>query len=81
MASGKGRSYPLSRSYRPVPGVRKSGIPAEQLAPAPTRAMILECSDEDSRSARTSSDSGSSSRFCLENSDDGDGDEENIPAR
>eukprot|EP00531_Pseudo-nitzschia_arenysensis_P019782 CAMPEP_0116124946 /NCGR_PEP_ID=MMETSP0329-20121206/5551_1 /TAXON_ID=697910 /ORGANISM="Pseudo-nitzschia arenysensis, Strain B593" /LENGTH=129 /DNA_ID=CAMNT_0003618959 /DNA_START=597 /DNA_END=986 /DNA_ORIENTATION=+ len=42
MASGTGSLYLPSLSYKPVPGVRKSGIPAEQLAPAPTTAIILE---------------------------------------
>ena len=50
MDCGEGRSYFCRLSYRPVPGVRKSGMPADTLMPAPTMTMTLGCaSDASSR--------------------------------
>ena len=40
-ASGAGRLYFSRLSYRPVPGVLKSGIPALTLAPAPSITTIF----------------------------------------
>ncbi len=71
MASGIGMSYFPSLSYNPVPGVRKSGIPAEQLAPAPTRTTILENFASESFSARDSTDNGSCSEDEEKNRVDG----------
>ena len=41
MDCGEGRSYFCRLSYRPVPGVRKSGIPAETEIPAPHMRTML----------------------------------------
>lgn len=38
--SGEGSFSGASLSYRPVLGVRKSGMPAEVLIPAPVRTII-----------------------------------------
>jgi hypothetical protein len=41
MASGSGRLYFSRLLYKPVPGVRKSGMPAEHEIPAPLNHTIL----------------------------------------
>ena len=41
MASGYGRLYVSNLLYSPVPGERKSGIPAATLKPAPVKTRIF----------------------------------------
>jgi hypothetical protein len=41
IASGFGRSYFCRLSYRPEPGVRKSGIPAETEMPGCVRVCVV----------------------------------------
>ena len=41
MLPGVGKSYFERLSYRPLPGERKSGIPAEVDTPAPVRTIIF----------------------------------------
>ena len=58
IASGYGSPYDARLSYRPVPGVRKSGIPAEVLQPAPTMTTTLRHSSEAMMEATRSRSSG-----------------------
>mmetsp|Transcript_16337 Transcript_16337/g.53486 ORF Transcript_16337/g.53486 Transcript_16337/m.53486 type:complete len:200 (+) Transcript_16337:569-1168(+) len=52
MACGDGRSYFCRLSYRPVPGDRKSGMPADTEMPAPQRTTTDRGGQEASRCAK-----------------------------